>query len=181
MHRSASVWVFAPVCLQVLVCSTVLAAGGNEAIFGRTGTDGSYSLTNVPGDEGYQLLVPGTGASVSRKDFADPMVPAAAVEAVPRLPELALPQALAGEALAAPPAAPQESLPSREQLQRTAAAAARTAAQAPETTQALASAMAGQALQDLTAAGSAGERLQALYQASLSAFAAKRPAPVEHR
>lgn len=180
MHRTAAVWVFAPVCLQALVCSTVLAAGSTESIYGRTGTDGAYSLTNVPGDEGYQLLVPGTGASVSRKDPADPAIPAAAVEAAQRLPEPLLPQPIAADALASPPSAPQESLPSREQLQRAAAAAARTAAQTPDTTQTLASAMAGQALQDLSAAGSAGERLQALYQASLSAFAAKRPVPVQH-
>lgn len=173
--------------LPALAC----AAGGDDVIWGQSRPDGSVTLTNSPDQQGYHVVVQGSGATmappVAARTASAPQPPAAgestAATSTAELPAAASAAAAPAPAveLADPPAEPQKTLPTREAIQEAAAAAARTAEQSPEAIQAMASTVAGQAFQDMSSAGSAGERLTSMYQASQGAFASLRAAsPAPH-
>ena len=66
----------------ILGCCVLLAAGivggaGTDAVFQRTGSDGVIELTNVPGGEGYKLVVSAAAASSSTPMAMGTSAPAA--------------------------------------------------------------------------------------------------------
>lgn len=143
-----------------------LAAGnawaGTDAVYQRTQSDGAVSLTNVPDGEGYQVLVTGTRATGPSGSAGSATGQESGASA--QLKEVTLAQ----------PELPSESVVPRLVEPPPSIEARKGNLLDPEVAPEVAAALASHAQEQIESAGGHQARLINLYQASMSAFAAKR-------
>jgi len=170
---------------QVLACAlmtaAVMVASGSaaasaDAVYQRVQSDGAVSLTNVPDNDGYQVLVAGAHAGVAAEGANVPGPSTAVSVGEPNQTQaMALPVPESAAEPRPEPVAPRlaETPPSIE---------ARTGKLLdPAVAPTVASALANQAQEQISSAGGTQARLLNLYQASMSAFQAKGNAPQDRR
>jgi hypothetical protein len=154
-NRSTRRWAAAG--LLMLAAEWAVAAGA-DVVYQRAQPDGAVSLTNVPdNDAAYEVLVTAPKSAAAGVPSATAPAPG----------EIQAP--LEASAQRDPTPVDSTSAAARQ------APAAALVLDEPEVVKARASVVAGQAFQDITSAGGASARLQAMYQASKSAFASQRP------
>lgn len=155
-----------------LAAESGASAAGTETVYQRTQSNGAVSLTNVPDGEGYQVWVagarPDTAAGMP-ENTGSAVLPQNAGHAAP-LDSGAAPAVQEPDPAGLRPAATPPSMEARTGKLL-----------APDAALSMAAVQAQQAQDEIAAAGGAQARLQSLYQASLSAFQAKRSAPQDRR